>query len=467
MNFIGRKTELEELSKLFKKDNSITVIYGRRRVGKSLLIREFLKNSPALFFEGQEGLSKQQQLKNFTLQLNHQTKENFSTKRTWTEAFLQLEQVVKEKPTWIVLDEFQWMANYRSEIVSELKMVWDQYLAQIPNVSLILCGSIASFMTSKVVKSKSLYGRTDKIIHLQEFTLAESKLMLPNYGPQELMEAHMIFGGIPRYLELIKDYPSLYIAINDLAFRKNGYFVDEFDRIFVSHFARNEDYSKIITILSQYPYGLYRKDLAEKTAIELGGGLSEHLFNLESAGFIRSFRPLDKKSNSRITKYYLSDAFLRFYFTFILPNKNQIAGGPSLKFSVLAQQSTYQSWRGKAFENLCTQHALTIAHHLGFSDVNYRFGPYFRASSKNMPGVQIDLLFERDDHVITLCEMKSGRYLNTSVINEVDQKRERLKLVYPRHTILPVLIYDGSLPDSIRHSSTFHKTLEAETVLLN
>ena len=466
MRFIGRQKELNDLATLSGKENSITVIYGRRRVGKSLLIREFLKHSNALFFEGQEGLSKSQQLKNFTLQLNHQTSENFPVGKSWAEAFLNLEQVLKKQPAWIVFDEFQWMANYRSEIVSELKMVWDQYLSRIPKVSLILCGSIASFMTTKVIKSKALYGRTDKIIHLKEFSLNESKLMLPNYGIQELMEAHMIFGGVPKYLELIRDYPSLYLAINDLVFSSHGYFVQEFDRIFVSHFASNENYNNIITALSKNPYGLYRKELAKKSSIELGGGLSEQLLNLESAGFIRSFQTLDKGRSSRIIKYTLSDSYLRFYFSFILPNLQQIEAGPPLKFSHLAQQSPYPSWRGTAFENLCTQHAMTIATQLGFSDVNYRYGPYFRPPSKKMNGVQIDLLFERDDHVLTLCEIKSGRSISRNVIEEVEEKKNRLRDVYPRHTILPVLIYDGKIPDALRLSETFHKTLEAESALI-
>lgn len=231
MQFIGRKKELDTLNKLLTRENSVAVIYGRRRIGKSFLIREFLKKCNALYFEGLEGLPKRQQLNNFILQLNYQTDNSFKNVQSWSEAFLKLESVVKDKPAWVVLDEFQWMANYRSEIVSELKMIWDQYLSRIPNVSMILCGSIASFMTTKVVKSKAMYGRTDVVIHLNEFKLIESRQMLKSYGFQELIDAQMILGGIPKYLELLSGYNSLYIALNDLAFTETGYFVEEFERI--------------------------------------------------------------------------------------------------------------------------------------------------------------------------------------------------------------------------------------------
>lgn len=304
MKFIGRENELKALSDLKSKSNAIAVIYGRRRIGKSFLIQEFLKESKALYFEGLEGQSKKQQLKNFILQLNHQTNNKFPPVKSWSEAFLFLGKVLKNDSAWIVLDEFQWMANYGSEIVSELKMVWDQYLSRIPKVSLILCGSIASFMTSQVVKSKSMYGRTDKIIHLKEFSLSESRKMLPSYRINELLDAQMIFGGIPKYLELIQGFPSLYTAIDELALRQNGYFVDEFDRIFVSHFERNENYIKIITLLAQHLYGLFRKDIINKSGIDAGGGLSKQLDNLESAGFISIVYPIDKSKNTRILKYY-------------------------------------------------------------------------------------------------------------------------------------------------------------------
>ncbi len=466
MKFIGREKELKSLSDLKSKSNTITVIYGRRRIGKSFLIRKFLKESKVLYFEGLEGQSKKQQLKNFILQLNHQTNNNFVPAKSWSEVFLSLEKVLKNNPAWIVFDEFQWMANYRSEIVSELKMVWDQYLSRIPNVSLILCGSIASFMTTQVVKSKSMYGRTDKIIHLKEFSLSESRKMLPSYGIHELLDAQMMLGGIPKYLELIQGFPSLYAAIDELGLRQNGYFVDEFDRIFVSHFGRNEDYKKIITLLAKHPYGLFRKDIIKKSGIDAGGGLSKQLDNLESAGFISIVHPIDKSTNTRILKYYLSDAYLNFYYSFIKPNINQINNGPSQNFSTLIQQGFFYNWKGRAFENLCQQHSLKIAKILGFSGINYRVGPYFRAQKGKNPGIQIDLIFDRDDYVLTLCEMKTSRsVIGTDVIEEIELKRETLQKIYPRHTIQSVLIYDGKISKNLMNSPYIYRRIDVTELI--
>jgi AAA+ ATPase superfamily predicted ATPase len=462
MQFIGRENELSSLATLRSRGNTIAVIYGRRRVGKSLLIRHFLRRQQAPFFEGLEGQSTQRQLRNFIIQLNHQTGRSFLVPKSWTEAFLSLETVLKESPAWVVLDEFQWMGNYRSQIVSELKMAWDQYLSRIPNVSLILCGSIASFMTKKVIKSRALYGRTDLVIHLREFLLAESHLMLPEYGMQELLDAQAILGGVPKYLELLKGHSSLYTALDQLAFSETGYLTDEFDRIFISHFASNDDYARIIDALAQHPYGLYRKELSAYANIDIGGGLTNHLFNLESAGFIHSIYPIDKSTNSRLIKYYLSDAYLRFYYAFIKPNLSQIKNGPNLKFSTLAQQPLFQSWRGTAFEHICRQHASKIAEILGFSGVNYRVGPYFRPPQKNRRGVQIDLIFDRDDNILNLCEIKTSRgVIKSGVLEEIESKRSILQDIYPRHTISPVLIYDGQLSKELERSPMITHKIEA------
>lgn len=466
MKFIGREKELKALSDLNLKSNAIAVIYGRRRIGKSFLIQEFLKESKTLYFEGLEGMSKRHQLKNFILQLNHQTDSSFPQVKGWSEAFLFLEKVLKVNPAWIVFDEFQWMANYRSEIVSELKMVWDQYFSRIPNVSLILCGSIASFMTSRVVKSKSMYGRTDKVIHLKEFNLSESRKMIPSYGVQELLDAQMILGGIPKYLELIQDFPSLYAAIDELGLKQNGYFVDEFDRIFVSHFGRNEDYMKIINLLAKHPYGLFRKEIIQKNGIDAGGGLSKHLENLESAGFISIIHPIDKSTNTRILKYYLSDPYLSFYYSFIKPNKNQINNGPPLNFSILVQQGFFHNWKGRSFENLCQHHSIKIAGILGFSGINYRMGPYFRAPKGNTPGIQVDLIFDRDDNVLTFCETKSSRsVIGAGVIEKIERKREILQNIYPRYTIQPVLIYDGRISKDLMNSPYIYKKINATELI--
>jgi uncharacterized protein len=464
--FVGRDTELSQLRRTLDRSTpSIAVIYGRRRVGKSALVRKVLEGRHAWYFEGLENQPTSEQIANFCLQLSRQTGEITADThpKNWRQAFLLLEPVLKKQPACVVLDEFQWMANYRSAIVSDLKMVWDQYLSRIPGVSLILCGSIASFILNQVVKGSALYGRTDRVIHLREFSLAESAQMLPQYGTDELLDAYMILGGVPKYQELARDYPSLYLAIEDLAFRENGFLVDEFDRIFVSHFGRNDSYSRIIAALAKHPYGMFRKALSEVAKIDLGGGLTRHLEDLEAAGFIRSIRPIGKPANTRLIQYILSDAYLRFYYALMVPELTAIRSEQStVRFASLVQRPAFLSWRGRAFEMVCTRHAPMIARALGFSGIEYSFGPYFRAPKPGRQGVQVDLLFDRADNVLTLCEMKYSRTpIGKAVVAELEQKAALLQETFPRKTIQTILLYHGSTASSVAHSPYIHQTLDS------
>ncbi len=430
-----------------------------------MLIEQALDGRNALIFEGIENQPKKEQLRNFLFQLRRYAgTRNLDSVTTWPEAFLLLYEVLKEKPGTVVLDEFQWMANYRSEIVAHLKMAWDRYLSSIPGVKLILCGSIASFMITKVVRSNALYGRADLTIHVKEFLLDETRLMLPDKGLSEIVEARMMVGGVPKYLELVRDHPSVLLAMQELAFRENGYFVEEYDRIFTSHFGKNPDYKKIVSALAANPYGLFRKELARKASLDLGGGLSEHLFNLEQAGFISSATPFDKGPSSRLIKYHLSDAYLRFYFSFIQPNLRKIRSGVSDNLlGKLSQSGRFHAWRGRAFEYLCLAHVRRIVEVLGFTGIDFSHGPYFRAPKRKDAGVQVDLLFDRADHVITICEMKcSLTPVGRKIIQEVERKAAVIRRKYPSKTIQKVLIILGKPTRELASSGYFYRIIEAE-----
>lgn len=466
-DFVGRKQELRKMAGVINSEKpGIVVIYGRRRVGKSSLIFKALQGKKALFFEGLENQSKADQIQNFCIQLKRQT--NIKVERppnNWTEVFLLLEDELKKGRCCLVLDEFQWMANYRTEIISSLKMVWDQYFSKIPGVSLILSGSIASFMMTKVVRSNALYGRTDLVINLKPFLLKETKEMLPKYGDQELLEAQMVFGGIPKYLELLKSQSSLYLAIDQLCFEENGYFLFEYDRIFVSHFGRNEDYRKIVKVLAQFPYGLYRQDLATKASLNMGGGFSNLLMDLESAGFISSHRPLDKASNSKLIRYILSDEFLRFYFAFMNNDKKK-RKFDNEKFNDIIHTPRFYNWKGRAFELLCMMHSQKIAEVLGFSGIKFNTGPYFKKSTKSQPGIQIDLCFDRADHVLTLCEMKTGAKTHgLKALDEISKRAELMRSIFPKKTIQNVLIYTGNISSELGHSPEIHQTINATELI--
>ncbi|NQY74136.1 MAG: hypothetical protein HRT90_05170, partial [Candidatus Margulisbacteria bacterium] len=373
-----------------------------------------------------------------------------------------LREIIKKENCVIIFDEFQWMANYHKELISILKMIWDQYLSLENHCSLILCGSIASFMKDMVIKSSALYGRTDFELNLQEFKLDEIKLFLPNKGYLEILEACMFVGGVPKYLDLVSNYPTVYDAMEELAFIKDSYFITEYEKIFVSHFGKNPIYQKIVELLAKHPYGLTLKSIASMLNIKPGGSFSKQLSNLESAGLLHSILPIDKDQGSKYTKYILKDPYLRFYYFFL---KNKIKSNEFDKgyFQKILGSPRYVSWLGRAFEYLCMNHHQRISEIIGFSDVSYLVGPYYKSKGKDNSGTQIDLLFHRKDNVLILCEMK---YLKNPVpvntMEDVDKKIEVLKKDFPGQTILKVLITKSKPSNKIIESKYFYKILYAE-----
>ena len=471
MNFVGRTGELEKIRKqLDRSDSSIVLVYGRRRIGKTELIRTSLGERRAVFFEGLENRSKKEQLTAFIAQLNFQFREADLSGRkisTWLEAFELLHECLKAEPAHIVFDEFQWMANYRADVISELKLMWDGYLSKIPGTTLILSGSIASFMLDKVLNSSALYGRIESIVHLTEFSIQESNQFLESRGSREVWDARMLFGGVPQYLELASRSPSIGLAVKDLYFHPEGYLFQEYDRIFVSHFGRNPNYGKVIRCLSEKPYGLFRDELLRRAGVASGSSATSVLRDLEAAGFIRLEHPFDQKGRSRIMKYSLADAYLRFYFQFVEPNTVQIKQGnqESVYRSVIGS-GAYHNWMGRAFEQVCMDHAHLLSKILGFDAVNYTFGSYFRSYQKKNPGVQMDLIFDRADHVMTLCEIKNqSAPVGLSVIAEVERKVEVLRNEFPKNTICPVLISFGEVTGEVVNRAWFSNIIQADDIL--
>ncbi len=468
--FVGRIAELKALEAFLSKDEpAIAVLYGRRRIGKSSLVRKALAGRPALVFEGLENRPKKEQIDAFFFQLARQAPSagKGGNARSWREALLSLLPTLERARACIFLDEFQWMANYRREMVSDLKLVWEQYFSRLRGVKLILCGSIASFMTTNVVRASALYGRTDLEIHLKEFALEEARELLPKRGLDEIIEACLYFGGVPKYLDLIRDYSSVRAAVDALAFREHGYFVEEYERIFTSHFGRNPDFRNIVSTLAASPQGLSRGELEQRANVTAGGVLSEHMADLEAAGFVSSVIPVDKDAKSRLIKYYLTDAYLHFYFAFIKPNLKKIRARthPEL-FARIAQTGRFHAWRGKAFEHLCVRHARRIAEILGFSGIDFACGPYFRARSRNDAGVQVDLLFSRADNVITLCEMKcSHAPIGMGVVADVERKAALLARAFPSKTIQRVLVLHGEPSRDLVKSGYFYRVIKSADLL--
>ncbi len=455
--FVGRETELRILKQsITNQEADIAVIYGRRRIGKTELIRQAVSSTTTsgLFIEGVENRPKSEQIQRFCFQIAEIVTTPKKRPKTWAEAFHLLTPSLREKPRILVLDEFQWLANYRKEIVADLKLIWDQYWSQIPGVKLILCGSIASFMKDKVVQSSALYGRARTIIHLKELNLRETQQLL-GCQPVKALEAQMLVGGVPQYLALMKPYVAPQQAISELAFSEHGFLKNEFQRIFVSHFGKNPDHEKIIRFLANHPYGVTRKKLQAGAGLSDGGGLTQHLSDLEAAGFISSSTPVNKKRTSTLIRYEITDHYLRFYIAFIEPNL-ALAESSKNVFEKIAASQSYRTWLGRSFEYVCRNHTAQIAKALGFSAVNYTYGPYFKRSDNDTAGVQIDLLFDRADNVLTICEMKHRKEkTGLSTYKELEKKENILQKKFPQKITHKALITSSGaskeLTDHVGH----------------
>jgi hypothetical protein len=341
-------------------------------------------------------------------------------------------------------------------------MIWDQYWSQSKIQGLVLCGSIASFMLRDVIRSKAFYGRIQTIIHLKELSPADVHKLLPRRSSEERLLAMMHFGGIPLYLNQIDEYLSLSDALNELCFMPNGYFTEEYQRIFLSHFAKSKHHTDVVETLNLSPRGLTRAMLSEKADIALGGTMSTILGDLESAGFITSYVPFDKEDHSRLRKYVLTDPYLNFYFSFVKPHLKKIRSGNKLLFSHIQGTPAYYSWLGIAFERYCIRNAGLLAKSFGFDGVKYQVGPYFRPKTLSARGMQIDLLFDRADQTILVCEMKYSRTpIKLSVAKETEEKIEMLRQI-SKKTILPVLVTNNEACKDLAKSGYFYRIVRID-----
>lgn len=460
--FVGRQSELEELEELYKsKASKLAVLYGRRRVGKSFLVEEFSKGKDLLRFEGLERENTLVQIQQFTKDLGTQVGDPILAKakvHNWDEIFDRLTLILqqRESRTVVFIDEFQWLAAQQTMLVSLFKKYWDQYWSKC-NVLFILCGSISSYMVKKVIKSKALYGRISLEQKVDSLPLSDIRKLLGRARSyEEALNYYLVLGGIPKYWDEIVKNRSFEQNINRLFFSSQGFLFNDYERIFYSQFKEHRTYERIVQALENGPLSM--EDIGKKLNISSGGTLKFYLENLELAGFIQSYTPFNKSEGTKLKRYKLVDEYLRFYLKFVKPNKKIIS--QQTKSQILFQRlvkSKWDVWAGFAFENFCHKNALLLADKMGFADYVQSFGPLF---FKGQPGFQVDLIYQRTDKVITLCEIKYSQKLATfKIIAEVQKKCSFLKL--PRgFTLEKALITVHGAETSVRESEYFDHILE-------
>lgn len=410
MEIIGRRQEIAELEDLYSNGRpEFVVLYGRRRIGKTYLVNELFKDrfvfthtalSPAEI-KGKELMA--MQLKHFTYSLIRHGAKITEEPKDWLSAFFILESLIETKANGdrmvVFIDELPWLDTPRSGFLTAFEAFWNGWGSKRNDLMLIVCGSAVSWISDKILGSKGgLYNRTTTEIKLQAFTLSECEEFLKSrqvlLDRYDILQSYMIFGGIPYYLgQLIKGH-SLAQNVDRLIFSKKGKLDNEFERLFTSMFVNSSDAIKIIKALSEKRIGFTREELLKKTGIGDGGGFSKLLNALEESDFIRKFRYFGERASQ--SRYRLIDNYCIFYMNFVhRKNTNNTE-----YWQHNQNNPSINSWRGFAFENVCTDHIKQIKFALGISGVHTETYSWQGSDS------QIDLIIDRDDRLINLCECK-------------------------------------------------------------
>jgi AAA+ ATPase superfamily predicted ATPase len=466
-SFIGRTLELEKLAKINALDEaSIIIIYGRRRVGKTSLIEEAYKKRRVLKIEGIEGQSKRRQIQ-IALDTLATHVGNLTIAKlkltTWLEFFNLAASYAERHFNTLYFEELQWLACYRNDFVSELKHAWDNQFQQLNNFKLILCGSSPSFMIRRVVRSKALYNRSQHEIHLREFSLEEARELLGHRRSiQEVMDAYLLVGGIPEYLKKLTSNSSVLLSLTEQSFRPESYFVGEYDRIFVSSLSKNPLFKKTIELLAENQH-LNRLQIAKRLGVAPGGGVSRILEELELCGFIVSYAPVFNQSSKLLRRYCIADNYLQFYYKFIKPKLAAIhAGAFKSNHSNAISYTTLAITLGFAFERFALKSSHLFATMLGFGSIQYNAAPYFNRAEQ----AQYDLVFDRADKVISVCELKyRSTPVGGEVVDELNTKIEKLNLK-TKKSIEYVLISTSGYKESLHTKFVFSRFFNLEDIFM-
>ncbi len=406
-NIIGRTSEMKLFQQILDSDKSeFIAVCGRRRVGKTFLIREFFETNIVFQMAGLANRPTDEQLRNFSASLELYSHNHKALPADWLDAFHQLTLYLLSLPEGrkvIFLDELPWMDTNRSNFMAGLEHFWNGWASARHDIVLIVCGSATSWMMDKLINNHGgLYNRLTRRVFLQPFSLKETDDLLHSkgifYSHYDVAVCYMIMGGIPFYLSLLDNEKSLAQNIDALFFSPSGQMRSEFANLYSALFRNSADYILIVQALSKKMQGLTRNDIIAATGLKSGSALNSILSNLEACGFIRSYSNFAFKKKDVI--YQLVDFYTQFYFHFIEGRSFR-----SMNYWTAIQSSpSFSSWAGYTFEQLALSHKEQILRKLGISGVLTE--AYAWRSHGLEKNVQIDLIIDRNDHTINLCEMK-------------------------------------------------------------
>jgi AAA+ ATPase superfamily predicted ATPase len=407
----GRESERKILHQaLESKEAELVAVYGRRRVGKTFLIRQVYRQNIICEFSGVHGASTQQQLENFrnSIALALKTPIPPAIPKSWPEAFMLLinfSTPLLRKKAVIFFDELPWLSSHKSGFLSAFEYFWNSWASRQPNLVVAVCGSAASWMIQKIVNNKGgLHNRITKRMRLLPFTLYETSAYLKSKSitldQYQILQVYMALGGIPHYLKEINKGESSTQIIDRLCFTKDGLLVNEFKNLYGSLFDMADRHISVVRALAAKPSGLTRKEIIKTCNLQTGGTTTKLLEELIESGFAGLYIPFQKTVKDAI--YKLSDEYSSFYLKFIEHSRTMGQGTWIKK----AATPSWKSWSGTAFESICLKHTLQIKHAIGISGILTEESAWRFAPGKAGKGAQIDLLLDRQDACINICEAK-------------------------------------------------------------
>ena len=427
---IGRKREQIILETCVNSNKSeLIAVYGRRRVGKTFLVKQYFKDRFDFYFTGSLNKNKRDMLVLFNEQLNHYSNSHYDIPDNWHDALNQLKNYVltlKQDKIVIFIDEISWIDTPNSAFLSDFEYFWNSWASSYGKIKLIICASATSWIIDNFFADKGgLHNRVTRSIGVMPFTLAETEEFFKSknvkFNRLDIAQCYMAMGGVPFYLDMVDPRLGLTQNIDKLFFEESGELRREFDILYRSLFNNYELYVKIIECISQKNKGLTRKEITDLLHLKKGGNLTQALRELENCGFIRRYNAFGKVERGAL--YQVTDFYSLFYLKYC---KNRKENDPQF-FSKLNGSPQLNAWLGYSFEILCLQHVEQIKRAIGIGGVITNVCSWNTLPNVELgiDGAQIDLVIDRADNTINLCEMKFSKSKYAITKKYFDQLNER------------------------------------------
>ena len=410
MKLIGREKEIRTLEEAMEsKDSVFLAVYGRRRVGKTFLLRQTLSDRIVFSYSGKANITRQSQLKSFRLSLMEQGMPDCPVIKDWFTAFSCLKRLIclsSESKKVILLDEVAWMDNHKSDFIPALEGFWNEWCSNRNDIFLIICASATSWIIDNVFHNRGgLHNRVTMRMRLSPFTLKEcEEFSIANnlsYSRKDILNLYLAIGGVAWYWTLLKKGYSVKQNISQLFFENDSPLRGEFFELYSSLFIRPEKYIDIILALGKKSSGLERQELSAECKVSNNSKLGKMLQQLEECGFIRSYVPYGKKENSIV--YQLIDSFSLFHLKFLSKFKGEINS------DMVLSSSSYNTYCGLAFEKAVMNHLNELKRAMGISGINtqaYTWRSNPKKLKEGEKGAQIDIVLDRADGIINIIEAK-------------------------------------------------------------